>query len=245
MHLSVVIPVFNEEAHIASVLKRVEVALLSLKTSSLIEAYEILVIDDGSSDKSPQILTALQNSKELKVILCEVNKGKGSALQIGFQMAVGDFVIIQDADHEYDPDDYIRLIREQIKIDADLVLGSRILSGENEFAFFRQKFANQTLSFLASFLLGKKITDVETCYKLIRRELLLMCNFNANRFEIEIEIVFEMFRFEALKFSEVAISYDPRSYLDGKKIGWKDGVEALLKIFTMGLRNRFRSKRDW
>lgn len=243
MHLSVVIPVFNEEEHIASVLARVETALLSLKASSLLEAYEILVIDDGSSDNSPQVLSALKHSKDLKIVLCETNKGKGAALQIGFQMAIGDFVIIQDADHEYEPEDCLHLIREQKNLDADFVLGSRILSKKNKFGFFRQKFANQLLSFLASLMLGRKITDIETCYKLVRRDMLLLCDFNANRFDIEIEIAFELFRFKALKFSEVAISYNPRSYSEGKKIGWKDGVQALVKIFSMGLRNLFLAKR--
>ena len=234
VRLSVMMPVFNERATVAEMVARVLAVPLN---------KELIIVDDGSTDGTGEILRELAaNHPSLKVISQPVNRGKGAALRAGIKAAQGDYVVIQDADLEYDPQEYVRLLQPCLEHDADVVYGSRFTGGSpRRVLFFWHAVGNQILTMLSNAFTDLNLTDMETCYKLFRREVIQGIQLEQDRFGFEPEVTAKIAR-QGLRIYEVGISYDGRDYAEGKKIGWRDGVEALYCIVRYGLR-QYRSAR--
>jgi glycosyltransferase involved in cell wall biosynthesis len=219
MKLSVVMPVFNEEATLARVIQRVLSVGLDI---------ELLCVDDGSTDRSREILAGLQAQfAQMRVFLQPHNMCKGAALRRGIQEATGDYVVIQDADLEYDPSDYGRLLEPLESGQADVVYGSRFLGGgPHRVLYFWHSVANFFLTLLSNMITNLNMTDMETCYKVFRREVIQSIPLEEDRFGFEPEVTVKIAK-RQLRVYEVGISYWGRTYAEGKKIGWKDGFRAL------------------
>jgi glycosyltransferase involved in cell wall biosynthesis len=224
--LSVVIPVFNEVRTVESLLRRVrEIPVRHL---------EVIVVDDGSTDGTRDLLPSLAGSLIDRLEMHDVNRGKGAALRTGFKAATGDVVVVQDADLEYDPLEIPMLLKPILLDKADAVYGSRFLGGPHRVLFFWHSVGNRFLTLLSNMFTDVNLTDMETCYKMVRRELLDTLPLSANRFGIEPELTARLAQAGA-RIYELPISYDGRSYAEGKKIGWKDGVSALWSIWKYNL----------
>ena len=217
--LSVVIPVFNEARTIEEILRRVS-------RTGLVK--EIIVVDDGSSDGTREILGKREDAG-LQIILHDQNQGKGAAVRTGIEKAQGDIILIQDADLEYDPKDYPELLAPILDGRADVVFGSRFLGGPHRVLFFWHYLANQMLTFLSNIFTNLNLTDMEVGYKVFRSEILEGVTIRSARFNFEPEITAKMAKKRA-RIYEVPISYSGRTYEEGKKIGLKDGFEALWTI---------------
>jgi glycosyltransferase involved in cell wall biosynthesis len=216
----VVIPCYNEEATIQS--------LINLVLDSKWVA-EIIVVDDGSKDRSREILASIDNAK-VRVVLHEVNKGKGAALRTGFQHATSEFVIVQDADLEYDPSEYPLVLEPLLDDRADVVFGSRFLSGRpHRVLYFWHSLGNKFLTLMSNMFTDLNLTDMETCYKCFRREVIQSIDIEEDRFGFEPEITAKLAK-SRVRIYEVGISYSGRTYDEGKKIGWRDGVRAVYCI---------------
>ena len=220
--VSIIIPVFNEKETLKELLSKVEQANFSGLEK------EIIMVDDCSSDGTTDILKDLSNS--YKVLFHEKNQGKGAAIRTAVKEATGDFVVIQDADLEYTPDDYDKLLPLLINNEADVVYGSRFKNSDNSENFIlKNKIANLFLTTLMNIFYGTKITDMETCYKAFKREFIQGINIKSNRFDFEPEITAKVLKKKA-KLVEIPISYNGRGHDEGKKINWKDGIQAILTI---------------
>jgi glycosyltransferase involved in cell wall biosynthesis len=219
MKLSVVMPVYNERATLREAIRRVLAVPLEI---------ELVCVDDGSSDGSREILAELQQSNpQIRTFLQPRNQGKGAALRRGIQEATGDFVIIQDADLEYDPSEYRLLLEPLVEGRADVVFGSRFLgSGPHRVLYFWHSVGNWILTLFSNCLTNINLSDMETCYKVFRRDVIQSIPLEEDRFGFEPEITIKVAR-RRLRIYEVGISYSGRTYEEGKKIGWKDGVRAL------------------
>jgi glycosyltransferase involved in cell wall biosynthesis len=222
--LSVVMPVFNERTTIEEIIGRVLAVPLRI---------ELIVVDDCSTDGTRAMLVELQKQRGFTLLLQERNQGKGAALRRGFGAVTGDMVVIQDADLEYSPEEFPQLVELIVDGRADVVYGSRFL-GRHRVFLFTHYVGNWALTLLTNILYNTMLTDMETCYKVMRREVLTGMNLQSNGFGIEPEMTAKIFK-RHYRVYEVPISYDGRTYEEGKKIGWKDGVVALWVL----VRHRF------
>lgn len=217
MNLSVVIPVYNEVEHVGEILKRVQSTRL---------ANEIIVVDDGSKDGTRAALQQLDGQENVRVILHERNEGKGAAVVTGLKAAQGDVLLIQDADLEYDPRDYPVLLQPIEEGLAEVVYGSRFLGAPHRVTMFWHLVANRLLTLMTNILYNTILTDMETGYKVFRREVIEGMNIRARRFDFEPEFTAKVLKRKHRIF-EVPISFNPRDYSQGKKIGLKDAFEAV------------------
>jgi glycosyltransferase involved in cell wall biosynthesis len=217
MNLSVVIPVYNEVKNIGEILKRVQSTKL---------AKEIIVVDDGSKDGTRDALRVLDGKKKVRVILHQRNQGKGAAVMTGLRAAQGEVLLIQDADLEYDPRDYAVLLQPIEEGLADVVYGSRFLGAPHRVTMFWHLMANRLLTFMTNILYNTILTDMETGYKVFRREVIQGMNIRAKRFDFEPEFTAKVLK-RNYRIFEVPISFNPRDYSQGKKIKLKDAFEAV------------------
>jgi glycosyltransferase involved in cell wall biosynthesis len=220
--LSLIVPVYNEEPNLREVVK------MFMKSPCPIDR-EWIFIDDCSKDKSFEILKDLQKEYEIQLIRLEKNEGKGAAIQNGISLAKGDYILIQDADFEYDPNDIPMLLEPLLSGKADVVFGSRFKKSAFQVHRTYHYFVNRFLTILSNFFSGIYLTDMETCYKIFRAELLQSMNLKSKRFGFEVEVTAYLAKTRA-RIYELPISYFPRTRLQGKKINWKDGVAALFHL---------------
>ncbi|PTM05098.1 MAG: glycosyl transferase [Bacteroidetes bacterium] len=232
--LSIIVPAFNEEATISSILDRLkEVELIgNLKK-------EIIVVNDYSLDKTEEKVFSYRDANpnlELKYFKHSVNMGKGAALHTGIKEATGDYVIIQDADLEYDPAEFNILLRPMLRGVADVVYGSRFMGGNaHRILFFWHSIGNKFLTFLSNMFTNLNLTDMETCYKLFRREIIQSLSLKERRFGFEPEVTAKVSRIPKIRIYEVGISYYGRTFEEGKKINWKDGFRAIYCVIKYNL----------
>ena len=228
MRVSIVMPCFNEIRTIDAILTKVLSVPLSCER-------EIIIVDDYSTDGTREYLCKLNKPNEVKLILHDINRGKGAALRTGFSYATGNIIIIQDADLEYDPNEYHKLLTPILNGQADVVYGSRFIGGESHrVLYFWHSIGNRFLTLLSNIFTNLNLTDMEVCYKVFKRELLERIELKENRFGFEPEFTAKIARL-GCQIYEVGISYYGRTYQQGKKINWKDGVHAIYVILKNGL----------
>ena len=226
MKISIIIPCYNEESTILQIIKLVQESLSS-------NDYEIIVVDDASIDKTKQFINILsENDNRIRIICHEINSGKGAAIRSGLNNVTGDVVIIQDADLEYDPSEYAKLLKPIQEGKADVVYGSRFKSGNaGRVLYYWHSVGNKFLTWLSNMFTNLNLTDMETCYKVFKKEILENISIEENRFGFEPEITAKIAKLRPrIRIFEVGISYYGRTYEEGKKITWKDGFRAIYAI---------------
>lgn len=228
MLISIIVPVYNEEKTVKEILEKINELDFWSKNTNL--SKEIIVVDDKSIDGTIEKLKNLKNSGKIdNLIFHELNQGKGAAIRSGLKEAIGEIIITQDADLEYDPKDYSRLIKPIIDGKADVVYGSRFLGGTSDghrVLYFWHRVANSILTLFSNILTDMNLTDMETGYKAFKKDSLKNITLKENRFGFEPEITIKLAK-KRLRFFEVSVSYNGRTYEEGKKIGFKDGIRAL------------------
>lgn len=228
--LSVIVPAYNEEKTITTILNK-----LKNSPSSFDVKMQVIVVNDCSKDKTREVVQefiSTDHGMDIRLINHEVNRGKGAALRTGIQHATGDYVIVQDADLEYDPEEFDRLLKLLITDVADVVYGSRFLGGSaHRVLFFWHSIGNKLLTMVSNAFTNLNLTDMETCYKMFRREIIQSINLKENRFGFEPEVTAKVSKIKGIRIYEVGISYYGRTYREGKKINWKDGFRAFYCIF--------------
>jgi glycosyltransferase involved in cell wall biosynthesis len=229
MKLSVIIPCYNEESTIQTILQAV--------LNSPYPDKEIIIVDDYSTDGTRKILTdVIEPSKVATVLYHEKNQGKGSALRTGIRAATGDIVVIQDADLEYDPSEYPKIVEPILRGKADVVFGSRFMGSDaHRVLYFWHSVGNGFLTFLSNMFTNLNLSDMETCYKVFKREIIQNIDIVENRFGFEPEVTAKIARIPDIRIYEVGISYSGRTYAEGKKIGWRDGFQTLYCILKYNL----------
>lgn len=222
--LSIVIPIYNEVEHLEEILRQIEVVEIGMEK-------ELILVDDCSTDGTRDILKKLEESTEntAKIFYHDINRGKGATVRTGFEHISGDITLVQDADLEYDPKDYPKLLEPILEDKADVVYGSRFMQGRQE-GLLRSYLANRFLTFLANVVNGTKLTDMETCYKVIKTDILKDISLSSDRFGFEPEITAKLAK-RKCKIIDVPISYRGRDYDEGKTVSWKDGIAAIIHIF--------------
>ena len=231
MHLSIVIPCFNE-------IRTIEVVLDKVLAVSLCMEREVIVVDDCSTDGTRELLNRLEVEKPIKVVYHQSNRGKGAALRTGFSNATGDVILIQDADLEYDPNEYTKLLAPIMSGQADVVFGSIFIDNEaHRVLHFWHSMGNQFLTLLSNMFTNLNLTDMEVCYKVFRREVVDMIDLREDRFGFEPEFTAKIAG-TGCRIYEVSVSYHGRTYDEGKKINWKDGMQAVFVIIKYGLFKR-------
>jgi len=234
--LSIIIPAYNEGNTIHMILDKIQAVELENNIQK-----EIIIVDDCSSDNTQSSIEKYMRNSSLDIIYFRhsVNKGKGAALHTGIEKASGQYLIIQDADLEYDPDEYNDLLKPILKGMADVVYGSRFVgSHPHRILFFWHTIGNRFLTFLSNMFSNLNLTDMETCYKLIKTDVIKKISLKEKRFGFEPEITIKLSRIQGLRIYEVGISYYGRTYEEGKKINWKDGFRAIYCILKYGLFKR-------
>ena len=221
--LSIVIPIYNEAEHLEEILRQIQAVDVGMEK-------ELILVDDCSTDGTRDILNALQKSEDnsAKIFFHEINRGKGATLRTGFEHVTGDITLIQDADLEYDPQDYPKLLKPILDDEANVVYGSRFMEGRQH-GLLRSYLANRFLTSLSNFVNGTNITDMETCYKVIKTDILKDITLYSDRFGFEPEITAKLAK-RKCKIVDVPISYRGRDYHEGKTVSWKDGVAAIFHI---------------
>lgn len=234
MTLSIVIPVFNEEKTVREIVARVKNT--QVVVHGQIINKEIIVVDDCSTDGTRQILEAEIRPQVDAVIFHEKNRGKGAAIRSGINSMKGDFMVVQDADLEYDPDEYGRLLGPIVSGKADVVYGSRFAGNDaHRVLYFWHYVGNNFLTMLSNMFSNLNLTDMETCYKVFRREIIQGLKLEQNRFGFEPEVTAKIAKIKGIRIYEVGISYHGRTYVEGKKINWKDGFAAIWCILKYNL----------
>jgi glycosyltransferase involved in cell wall biosynthesis len=226
LKLSIIIPVYNEKDYIEKVIKMVHDVKLNYPVEK-----EVIVVDDGSNDGTKEILNRLKEERNLKIIFNEKNMGKGYALRRGFENSTGDIIVIQDADLEYDPNDWNEMLKLILEDKADVVYGSRFYGKPHRCLYFHHYLGNKLISFLINFLCDITLSDIEVCYKMFKRDVLKDINLKQNDFGFEVEFTVKVAKSKKWRIYETGISYYGRTYKEGKKINWKDGFKALWYIF--------------